>query len=145
MDTTHKGTTTTSINGSAFLADPAQNSTYEPNIVTMKKTDYDEDTYYKMVAKDLEPLILMTMKIEEFIIDYALMKTEDVWDEEFGNVVRAFFFEKGSSEYIITITPEGLIRGVHSKYPSQLSHQIHNVIVGVYAGGWMDDTSGRPT
>ena len=104
----------------------------------MKKTDYDEETYYQMVKKDLYPLIVITRKIEELISDYALMKTEDVWDEEFGNVVRAFFFERGSSEYIITITPEGLIRGVHSKYPPQLSHQVHNVIVGLYAGGWIE-------
>ena len=104
----------------------------------MKKTDYDEETYYQKVRKDLYPLVVITKKIEELISDYALMKTEDVWDEEFGNVVRAFFFERGSSEYTITVTPEGLIRGVHSKYPSQLSHQIHNVIVGLYAGGWIE-------
>ena len=103
----------------------------------MKKTDYEKETYYQKVEKDLLPLVVITRKIEELISDYALMQTEDVWDEEFGQVVRAFFFEKGTSEYIITITPEGLIRGVHTKYPSRLSHQVHNVIVGLYAGGWM--------
>ena len=96
----------------------------------MKKTDYDKETYYQKVEKDLLPLVVITRKIEELISDYALMQTEDVWDEEFGQVVRAFFFEKGTSEYIITITPEGLIRGVHTKYPSRLSHQVHNVIRG---------------
>ena len=102
----------------------------------MKKTDYDKETYYQKVKQDLLPLVVITRKIEELISDYALMQTEDVWDEEFGQVVRAFFFEKGTSEYIITITPEGLIRGVHTKYPSRLSHQVHNVIVGLHAGGW---------
>ena len=102
----------------------------------MKKTDYDKETYYQKVKQDLLPLVVITRKIEELISDYALMQTEDVWDEEFGQVVRAFFFEKGTSEYIITITPERLIRGVHTKYPSRLSHQVHNVIVGLYAGGW---------
>lgn len=111
----------------------------------MRKTDYDEKTYYEKIEKDLFPLTLMRQKFEELITDYALMKTEDVWDEDFGMVVRAFFFEKGTSEYIITINPEGLIRGVHSKYPSRLSHQVHNVIVGMYAGGWMDEPSGRTT
>jgi hypothetical protein len=104
----------------------------------MRKSDYDEETYYKKVEQDLLPLILMTHKFEEFISDYALMKTEDLWDEDFDQVVRAFFFEKGTSEYIISITPDGLIRRPHTKYPSQLSVQIHNVIVGLYAGGWMD-------
>ena len=104
----------------------------------MRKTDYDEETYYKKVKQDLLPLILMTHKFEEFISDYALMKTEDLWDEDFDQVVRAFFFEKGTREYIISITPDGLIRRPHTKYPSQLSVQIHNVIVGLYAGGWMD-------
>jgi len=104
----------------------------------MRKSDYDEETYYKKVEQDLLPLILMTHKFEEFISDYALMKTEDLWDEDFDQVVRAFFFEKGDREYIISITPDGLIRRPHTKYPSQLSVQIHNVIVGLYAGGWMD-------
>jgi hypothetical protein len=103
----------------------------------MKKTDYDEETYYKKIEEDLCPLILMTLKFEEFISDFALTKTEDLWDEEFDMVVRAFFFERGTREYIISISPEGLVRMVHTKYPSQLSHQVHNVIVGLYAGGWM--------
>ena len=104
----------------------------------MRKTDFDEETYYQKVKKDLFPLVVITRQIEELISDYALMKTEDVWDEKFGQVVRAFFFEKGTSEYIISITPEGLIRGVHTKYPLQLSHQLHNVIVGLYAGGCIE-------
>ena len=105
----------------------------------MKKTDYDEETYYQKVEKDLFPLILMTMKFEDLISDYALMKTEDVWDEEFGQVVRAFFFEQGDKEYIVSMTPQGLIRESHTKYPSQLSVQLHNVVVGLYAGGWMTE------
>ena len=103
----------------------------------MKKTDYDKDTYYQKVEEDLRPLILITTKFEELISDYALMKTEDLWDEEYGQVLRAFFFEKGTRECIITMTPEGLVRASPTKYPSQLSHQVHNVIVGLYAGGWM--------
>ena len=105
----------------------------------MKKTDYDQDTYYKRVEKDLKPLILITLKAEELIADYALVKTEDLWDEEYDQVVRALFFEQGDREYIISITPHGLIRRPHSKYPSRLSTQLHNVVVGLYAGGWMTD------
>ena len=66
------------------------------------------------------------------------MKTEDLWDEEYGQVLRAFFFEKGTRECIITMTPEGLIRASHTKYPSQLSTQLHNIVVGLYAGGWIE-------
>ena len=86
----------------------------------MRKTDYDEDTYYQMVERDLKPLILITQKAEELIVDYALVKTEDLWDEDYDQVVRALFFEKGTREYITTITPDGLIRESHIKYPSQL-------------------------
>ncbi|MDB4336709.1 hypothetical protein N9996_03915 [Synechococcus sp. AH-603-M21] len=107
--------------------------------IEMKKTDYDQDTYYKRVEKDLKPLILITLKAEELIADYALVKTEDLWDEEYDQVVRALFFEQGDREYIISITPHGLIRRPHSKYPSRLSTQLHNVVVGLYAGGWMTD------
>ena len=105
----------------------------------MRKTDYDEETYYQMVERDLKPLILITLKAEELIADYALVKTEDLWDEEYDQVVRALFFEKGTSEYIITITPQGLIRASHTKYPSRLSTQIYNLIVGLYVGGWMTE------
>ena len=104
----------------------------------MRKTDYDEKTYYQKVEKDLKPLILITLKAEELIADYALVKTEDLWDEDYDQVVRALFFEKGTSEYIISITPHGFIRP-HTKYPSQLSTQLHNVIVGLHAGGWMTE------
>ena len=65
---------------------------------SMRKTDYDEDTYYQMVERDLKPLILITLKAEELIADYALVKTEDLWDEEFDQVVRALFFEQGDRE-----------------------------------------------
>jgi len=105
----------------------------------MKKSDYGEEAYYKKIEGDLAPLILMTMKFEEFISDYALIKTEDCWDEEYDQVVRAFFFEKGMSEYIITFSPEGLVRYTHTKYPSHLAVQCHNVIASMYAGGWLDE------
>lgn len=130
----------TSIDGSARSADPPpEDRTSELQRVTMKKTDYDEDSYYKKVEKDLAPLILMTMKFEELISDFALMSTEDCWDEEYDQVVRAFFFEQGTSEYIVTLSPDGLVRYTHTKYPSSLSVQIHNVIAGMYAGGWIDE------
>jgi hypothetical protein len=108
--------------------------------IGMKKTDYDEKTYYEKIEEDLFPLVLMTQKFEELISDYDLAKTEDVWDEDFNQVVRVFYFEKGTNEYIISITPDGLIRGMHSKYPSRLSHQVHNVVVGMHAGKWMKST-----
>ena len=103
----------------------------------MKKSDYDEETYYQKIEEDLRTLILITLKAEERIADYALVKTEDLWDEDFDQVVRALFFEKGTRKYIVSITPHGLIRRPHTKYPSQLSTQLHNVIVGLYAGGWV--------
>ena len=53
----------------------------------MRKTDYDEDTYYQMVERDLKPLILITHKAEELIADYALVRTEDLWDEDYDQVV----------------------------------------------------------
>ena len=101
----------------------------------MKKIDYDQETFCQKVEEDLRPIILMKMKFEEFISDYALMKTEDLWDEDYDQVVRALFFEKGTREYIITITPQGLIRASHTKYPSQLSTQLQNLIVVLYVGG----------
>ena len=106
----------------------------------MKKSDYDEETYYQKIEQDLRPLIQMTLNFEELIADYELTRTEDCWDEEFDQVVRAFFFEKGTRQYIVSITPDGLIRMPHTKYPAQLSVQIHNVIAGMYAGGWIGNT-----
>ena len=106
-----------------------------------KKTDYSEEAYYKKIEGDLFPLVMMTLKIEELISDYELTKTEDLWDETTGQVVRALFLEKGTTEYIVSITPQGMIRMPHTEYPPQLSTQIHNVIVGMYAGGWIKSHS----
>ena len=49
----------------------------------MKKSDCDEESYYQKIEQDLRKLILITVKAEEFIADYALVKTEDLWDEDF--------------------------------------------------------------
>jgi len=106
----------------------------------MKKSDYNEETYYKNIEQDLRPLIQMNLNFEDLIADYEITKTEDLWDEEFDQVVRAFFFENGTRQYIISITPDGLIRMPHTKYPAQLSVQIHNVIAGMYADGRIGDT-----
>ena len=103
----------------------------------MKKTDHEEEHYYQLVERDLEPLILITLKAEQLIADYALVKTEDLWDEDYDQVVRALFFEQGTREYIVSITPQGLIRETHTKYPRQLSVQLHNAVAMLYAGGWL--------
>ena len=66
---------------------------------------------------------LMTMKFEEFISDYALMR-QRISGMRSRQVLRAFFFGNGTREYIITITPEGLIRASHTKYPAQLSIRV---------------------
>lgn len=103
----------------------------------MPKLKYDRDNYYKKVEEDLLPLILITQRLEDLISDYALAKTEDCWDEDFNQVVRAFFFEKDNKQYIVSLTPDGLIRMPHTKYPSELSVQIHNAIAVIYACGWI--------
>ena len=104
----------------------------------MKKSEMEEATYYRKVERDLFPLTLMKMKFEELISDFDLAKTEDLWDEETDQVVRAFFFEQGTSEHVLTLEPHGLIRGIHTnQFPSHLLFQIHNVVVGLQSGGWL--------
>jgi len=41
----------------------------------MKKSDYNEETYYKNIEQDLRPLIQMTLNFEDLIADYEITKT----------------------------------------------------------------------
>ena len=91
----------------------------------MKKSEMEETTYYRKVERDLFPLTLMKMKFEELISDFDLAKTEDLWDEETDQVVRAFFFEQGN---VRARPDDGTARtdsrDPHEPFPSHLLFQI---------------------
>ena len=82
--------------------------------------------------RDVSLLNTIQSHLESRISDYCLMKSEDLLDEEYNQVIRAFFWGQGNREYIVTLTATGWIRGIHSTYtPSRLMLQICTVLADI--------------
>jgi hypothetical protein len=85
-----------------------------------------------------DALDFIQSRLEDSITNYALMKTEDLLDEEENQIVRAFFWEQGTREYILTLTPAARIRMIHTKkFPHNLIQQICNELVSLTHESWI--------
>ena len=56
------------------------------------------------------------MEIEEEVTAFSLESHEDVWDEDNDQVVRALFFERGMSKWIVFITPNGDVKSTFNNH-----------------------------
>ena len=72
------------------------------------------------------------MEIEEEVTAFSLESHEDVWDEDNDQVVRALFFERGMSKWIVFITPNGDVKSTFNNPPRQL---MTDVLSAMVAGG----------
>ena len=86
-----------------------------------------------MTEKDYtNALDFIQERLESAISDYALTKTEDLYDEKYDQILRAFFWSRGSREHILTLTAGGRIRAFHTKqFPLRLVRQISNELVAM--------------
>ena len=71
------------------------------------------------------------MRFEKEIANWELLATEDLFDEEYDEVVRVFNFSRGTKEYFCVINPRCDIRGASQKLPSSLLVDIHNALNSV--------------
>ena len=61
-------------------------------------------------ANDIRLLNLLEKTLEADIFNYALERTEDLFDEEEDEIVRALFWSVGVEEYCVVVTPLGSIK-----------------------------------
>ena len=69
--------------------------------------------------------------LEESIGSYAIQNPQNIYDEEFEQILRLLEFSRGLKTHQIVIAPDGIIRFLSPKFPSALLLEIHNALVGI--------------
>lgn len=69
--------------------------------------------------------------LEESIGSYAIQNPENIYDEEYQQVLRILEFSRGVYVCQIAIAPDGYIRYLSRKFPCSLLQEIHNALVGL--------------
>jgi hypothetical protein len=67
--------------------------------------------------------------LEESIGSYALQNPENIYDEEYQQIMRYFEFSRGLKNHQIFLTPDGFIRWLSPKFPGSLIREIHNSLL----------------
>jgi hypothetical protein len=69
--------------------------------------------------------------LEESIGSYAIQNPQNIYDEEFEQILRLLEFSRGLKNHLIVLAPDGIIRFLSPKFPSTLLLEIHNALVGI--------------
>jgi hypothetical protein len=69
--------------------------------------------------------------LEETIGSYVLQNPENIYDEEYDQILRVLEFSRGLKTHQILIAPDGFIRWLSPKFPSALLLEIHNALLGL--------------
>ena len=69
--------------------------------------------------------------LEESIGSFEIQNPQNIYDEEFGQILRLLEFSRGLKNHQVVIAPDGIIRFLSPKFPSALLLEIHNALVGI--------------
>ena len=69
--------------------------------------------------------------LEESIGSFAVQNPQNIYDEEFGQILRFLEFSRGLKNHQIVIAPDGFIRCISPKFPRALLLEVHNALVGI--------------
>ena len=69
--------------------------------------------------------------LDESIGSYAMQNPENIYDEEFDQVLRYLEFSRGLKIHQIMFAPDGFIRWISPKFPGSLLREIHNALLGL--------------
>ena len=81
--------------------------------------------------ENLTNLNIIQDVLEETIGSYVLQNPENIYDEEYEQVLRVFEFSRGLTIHQIIMAPDGYIRWISPKFPSALLLDIHNALLGL--------------
>ena len=76
-------------------------------------------------------LDLLERIIENEISDWAIDKTETLWDDDEDELLRVFHFSKGLTEHFIVIDAEGRLTAVSSECDLVLLTTISNILIDI--------------
>ena len=78
---------------------------------------------------DLTALDVIEKLLGDEISSFALEDQENLFDEEFNEIIRKFEFSRGLKSHLVVIGPDGLIRWMSKGFPSILLQEIHNLLI----------------
>lgn len=81
------------------------------------------------IQRDLISLDVIEELLENEISSFALESPENLFDEEFNEIIRKFEFSRGMKTHLVVIGPDGLIRWISNGFPSILLQEIHNLLI----------------
>ena len=80
---------------------------------------------------DIIDLNILQDVLEETIGSYEIQNAQNIYDEEFEQILRLLEFSRGLRNHKIILAPDGFIRWISEKFPSALLLEIHNALVGI--------------
>jgi hypothetical protein len=69
--------------------------------------------------------------LEETIGSYEIQNAQNIYDEEFEQILRVLEFSRGLRNHKIILAPDGFIRCISPKFPRSLLLEVHNALVGI--------------
>ena len=78
---------------------------------------------------DLTALDVIEELLGNEISSFALEDQENLFDEEFNEIIRKFEFSRGLKSHLVVIGPDGFIRWMSKGFPSILLQEIHNLLI----------------
>ena len=78
---------------------------------------------------DLTALDVIEKLLGNEISSFALEDQENLFDEEFNEIIRKFEFSRGLKSHLVVIGPDGFIRWMSKGFPSILLQEIHNLLI----------------
>lgn len=83
----------------------------------------------KDIQSDLIALNVIERLLGGEINSFVLEDKENLFDEEFNEIIRKFEFSRGLKSHLVVIGPDGLIRWISKGFPSILLQEIHNLLI----------------
>lgn len=94
----------------------------------MNKSKLDKRSE-KDIQSDLIALNVIERLLGGEINSFVLEDKENLFDEEFNEIIRKFEFSRGLKSHLVVIGPDGLIRWISKGFPSILLQEIHNLLI----------------
>lgn len=100
---------------------------------TRSRIDQEDNLIHLNIIQDV---------LEESIGSYAIQNPENIYDEEYDQILRVLEFSRGTKVHQIVLAPDGLMRWISPKFPSALILEIHNALLGLDI---LDEPDGVPS
>jgi hypothetical protein len=78
---------------------------------------------------DLALLDILQEVLEESIPSYAIENSENLFDEEYNEIIRKLEFSKGLRSHFLLMSPDGILRMISNSFPRSLLVKVHNALI----------------